>query len=132
MPTPPELHQQFLTPAEREAAWAELQRLGEFLREVIAAASGTAPVPGWLVDELRKPLRGVREPPAERLTRYHNVFSDEVQAIDDTLSGGSESRLDDDSLRAARYLARRLLAALLDCPPSEVSQRLPKRPFQDH
>jgi len=128
MPTPPELNQQFSSPAERAAAQAELQRLGEFLREIITAASGTAPVPGWLAAELRKPLRGHREPPGQWLARYHNVFSDELQAIDDTLSGGSENRLDDDSLRAARYLARRLLATLLDCPPSEVSQRLPATP----
>ncbi|MGO9078604.1 MAG: hypothetical protein ACLQDY_06125 [Streptosporangiaceae bacterium] len=128
MPNPPELNQQFSSPAERAAARNELQRLGKFLREVIAAADGAAPVPGWLAAELQKPLRGHREPPGERLARYHNVFSDELQAIDDTLSGGSEIRLDDDSLRAARYLARRLLAALLDCPPSEVSQRLPAMP----
>jgi hypothetical protein len=128
MLTPPELNQQFSSPAERAAARAELQRLGEFLREVIAAASGAAPVPGWLAAELQKPLRGHREPPGERLARYHNVFSDELQAIDDALSSGSEIRLDDASLRAARYLARHLLATLLDCPPSEVSQRLPAMP----
>lgn len=128
MPTSPELNQQFASPAERAAAQDELQRLGEFLREVIAAADGTAPVPGWLAVELRKPLRGHRELPDERLARYHNVFGDELQTIKDTVSGGDESRLDDESLRAARYLARRLLAALLDCPLSEVSQRLPMRP----
>lgn len=128
MPTPPELNQQFASPAERAAARDELQRLGEFLREVIAAADGTAPVPGWLAAELRKPLHGHREPPGERLARYHTVFSDELQTIKDTVSGGNESRLDDESLRAARYLARRLLAALLDCPPSEVSLRLPASP----
>ena len=128
MPTPPELNQQFSSPDDRAAAQAELQRLGEFLREIIAAASGRIPIPGWLAAELRKPLRGHRESPDERLARYHNVFSDELQALDDTLPRGSENRLDDDSLRAARYLARRLLAALLDCPPSEVSQRLPVTP----
>lgn len=128
MLTPPELNQQFSSPAERAAAQAELRRLGKFLREVIAAASGAAPVPGWLAAELQKPLRGHREPPDERLARYYNVFGDELQAIDDVLSSGSEIRLDDDSLRAARYLARRLLATLLDCPPSEVSQRLPAMP----
>jgi hypothetical protein len=98
------------------------------LREVIASADGAAPVPGWLAAELRNPLRGHREPPDERLARYRNVFGDELQAIKDTLSSGDESRLDDESLRAARYLARRLLATLLDCPPSEVSQRLPMSP----
>jgi hypothetical protein len=128
MLTPPELNQQFSSPAERAAAQAELQQLGQFLREVIAAASGTAPVPDWLAAELRKPLRGYRESPDARLARYHTVFGDELQAIDDTLRSGSENRLDDDSLRAARYLARRLLAALLDCPPGEVAQRLPTRP----
>lgn len=98
------------------------------MREVIAAASGRIPVPGWLDAELRKPLHGHLEAPDERLARYRNVFGDELQAVDDALSSGSETRLDDDSLRAARYLARRLLAALLNCPPSEVSQRLPMRP----
>ncbi|HUY51260.1 MAG TPA: hypothetical protein VMV92_37075 [Streptosporangiaceae bacterium] len=128
MLTPSELNQQFSSPADRAAAQAELQRLGAFLREVVAAASGTAPVPGWLAAELQKPLRGHREPPGERLARYHTVFRDELQAIDDTLSSESQNRLDDDSLRAARYLARRLLATLLDCPPREVSQRLPATP----
>lgn len=128
MLTPPELNQQFASPGERAAAQAELQWLGEFLREVIAAANGTAPVPGWLAAELRKPLSGHREPPDARLARYHTVFSDELQAIDDALRSRSENRLDDDSLRAARYLARRLLAALLDCPSTEVAQRLPARP----
>lgn len=128
MLTPPELNQQFSSPAERAAAQAELQRLGEFLREVVAAASGTAPVPGWLAAELQRPLHGHSEPPAERLARYHTVFGDELHALDDVLSSETENRLDDDSLRAARYLARRLLATLLDCPPSEVSHRLPARP----
>jgi len=122
------LNQQFSSPAERAAAQDELQWLGEFLREVVAAASGTAPIPGWLAAEIQKPLHGHNKPPGERLARYHNVFSDELQAIDDVLSSETENRLDDDSLRAARYLARRLLATLLDCPPSEVSQRLPARP----
>jgi hypothetical protein len=128
MLTPPELNQQFSSPAERAAAQAELQRLGEFLREVVAAASGMAPVPGWLAAELQRPLRGHGEPPGERLTRYRTVFGDELQALDDVLSSETENRLDDDSLRAARYLARPLLATLLDCPPIEVSQRLPARP----
>ena len=128
MLTPPELNQQFSSPAERAAAQDELQWLGEFLREVVAAASGTAPVPGWLAAELQRPLQGQSEPPGERLARYHTVFGDELHALDDALSSETENRLDDDSLRAARYLARRLLATLLDCPPSEVSQRLPARP----
>lgn len=128
MPTPPELNQRFTSPAERAAARDELRRLGKFLREVIAAADGTAPVPGWLAAELGKPLHGHREQPGERLARYRNVFGDELQTIKDTVSGRDENRLDDESLRAARYLARRLLAALLGCPPSEVSQRLPAGP----
>jgi hypothetical protein len=128
MLTPPELNQQFSSPAERVATQAEVHRLGEFLREVVAAADGTAPSPGWLAAELQRPLRGHSEPPGERLARYLTVFSDELQALDDVISSEPENRLDDDSLRAARYLARRLLATLLDCPPSEVSQRLPARP----
>jgi hypothetical protein len=125
MRTPPELSQQFSSPADRAAAQAELQRLGGFLGEVVAAARGAAPIHGWLAAELRKPLRGHRESPDERLARYRTVFGDELQALDDVLSSGTENRLDDDSLRAARYLARRLLATLLDCPAGEVSQRLP-------
>lgn len=127
MLTPPELHQQFSSPAERAAARAELRRLGEFLRAVGAAASGTVPVPDWLAAELQRPLRH-SEPPGERLARYQALFGDELQALDDALAIESENRLDDDSLRAARYLARRLLATLLDCLPSEISQRLPARP----
>ena len=128
MLTPPELNQQFSSPAERAAAQAELQRLGGFLREVVAAASGTAPIPSWLAAELQRPFHGHSESPGERLARYHTVFGDELHALDDVLSSETENRLDDHSLRAARYLARRLLATLLDCPPSEVSQRLSARP----
>lgn len=128
MLTPPELNQPFPSPAERAAAHAELQRLGEFLREVVAAADGSAPVPGWLAAELARPLRGRTESARARLGRYRTVFSDELQALDDALSNDTDKPLDDDSLRAGGYLARRLLASLLDCPASEVSQRLPASP----
>lgn len=125
MPTPPEHTGQFRSPAERAAARAEFRRLGHFLRDVIAAASGTAAAPPWLAAELGKPLRGHVESPDERLARYHTVFSDELQALEDALSAEDNNHLDDDSRHAAGYLARRLLAALLNCPPDEVSQHLP-------
>ncbi|HVB41133.1 MAG TPA: hypothetical protein VNF47_00325 [Streptosporangiaceae bacterium] len=128
MPTPPELNEEFRSQAERTAAQAELRRLGYHLREVMTAADGAGSVPPWLTDELRKPLRGHVESPGERLARYRNVFADELQALDDALVSADNNQLDDYSLRAARYLARRLLATLLDCPSSEVTHRLPARP----
>jgi len=125
MPTPPELEGDFRSPAERAAARAELRRLGHFLRDVIAAARGAAVTPPWLTAELGKPLRGHVESPDERLARYYTVFGDELLALEDALSVEEDNHLDDESLRAARYLARRLLATLLDCPAGEVSQHLP-------
>jgi hypothetical protein len=125
MPTPPEHEGEFRSPAERAAARAELRRLGHFLRDVIAAASGTAVTPPWLAAQLGKPLRGHAESPDERLAMYHTVFSDELLALQDALSDEDDHHLDDDSLRAASYLARRLLAVLLDCPPGEVTHHLP-------
>ena len=81
---------------------------------------------GYLRSETIGPL------PFRRLAAAHPDTADAVlQKVlrkQDTASGGDESRLDDASLRAARYLARRLLAALLDCPPGEVPQRLPTNP----
>ncbi len=125
MPTPPELSEEFRSQAERTAARAELRRLGYHLREVMAAADGVGTVPPWLTAELRKPIRGHLEPADERLARYRNVFADELQALDDPLVRADNNQLDDYSLRAARYLARRLLSTLLDCPSSEVVHRLP-------
>jgi hypothetical protein len=53
-------------------------------------------------------------------------LSGEQQTIKDTVSGGVASRLDDESLRAARYLARRLPAALLDGPPAKSPSGCPR------
>ncbi len=125
MPIPPELNEEFRSQAERMAAQAELRRLGYHLREVIDAADGFRVAPAWLTAELSKPLRGHVESADERLARYRNVFADELQALSDALSSADDDALDDDSLRAARYLARRLLATLLDCSASEVSDRIP-------
>jgi hypothetical protein len=125
MPGPPDLGDNFRSAAERAAAQAEVRQLGLHLREVMAAADGTGPIPGWLDAELGKPLRGHVEPPEVRLARYRAVFGDELQAFDEALTSEENGHLDDDSLRAARYLARRLLGALLDCVPEDVHDRLP-------
>src|SRR5260370_18703747 len=128
MATAPELNEEFRSQAERAAARAELRRLGYHLREVMAAADGAGAVPAWLTAELRKPLRGHIESADERLARYRSVFAYEVQALNEALVTADHNQLDDYSLRAARHLARRLLATLLDCPSSEVTHRLPAGP----
>ncbi len=127
MPTPPELNEKFRSQAERTAARAELRHLGYRLREVIAAADGVRAAPPWLTAELSKPLRDHIESADELLERYRNVFADALQALDGALTRADNNQLDD-CLRAASYLARRLLATLLDCPASEVSQRIPAGP----
>lgn len=122
MPKPPELGKPFANATERAQARSNFLRLGSLLEQVTAAASGS-PIPTWLDAELSKPLRGFREPPERRLNRYHAVFADELHALTDALDAQRRNRLDDSALRAANYLAQRLLASLLDCRIDELPAR---------
>ncbi|MHB8450868.1 MAG: hypothetical protein ACYDAQ_10540 [Mycobacteriales bacterium] len=122
MPSPPEITKPFANPMERDTARAAFLQLGGLLEDVMTAASG-GPITIWLNAELSKPLRGLREPPQDRLNRYRIVFAEELQAAADALEAERQNRLDDSALRAANYLAQRLLASLLDCGLDEVATR---------
>jgi hypothetical protein len=119
MPSPPEISKPFANSTERDTARATFLQLGGLLENVLTAASG-GPIPTWLNAELSKPLR---EPPQDRLGRYRIVFAEELQAAADALEAERQNRLDDSALRAANYLAQRLLASLLDCAIDEVATR---------
>jgi hypothetical protein len=122
MPSPPEIAKPFANPMERDTARADFRQFGGLLESVMTAASG-GPIPTWLNAELSKPLRGFRESPQDRLNRYRIVFAEELQAAAEALEAERQNQLDDSLLRAANYLAQRLLASLLDCGLDEVAAR---------
>lgn len=122
MPSALEITKPFANSTERATARATFLQLGGLLEDVMAAASA-GPIPTWLTAELSKPLRGFREAPQDRLDRYRIVFAEELQAATDALEAERHNRLDDSALRAASYLAQRLLASLLDCGIDEVATR---------
>jgi hypothetical protein len=123
MPNPPEIDKPFASSDERRAANADFIWLGELVQQVISAPQDA--MPAWLAAELAKPMRGINESKQIRLERYRLVFAEELAALWDAVTSERQRGLDDASLRAALYLAQRLLASLLDCPIGELRERLP-------
>lgn len=123
MPTPPEIEKPFATPDERRAAHAEFIRLGELVQQ-INSLPDEVPSPAWLAAQLDAPLLGIQESVPDRLKRFRELFTDEMAAVGEAVDSERHRALDDASLRAALYLARRLLASLIDCPIAELRDRL--------
>jgi hypothetical protein len=86
-----------------------------------------AHAPSWLAVELHGRTHGAAGP-RDRMVRFRALFAGELTAVDEALTSSKQRPLDDDSLRAALYLARRLPGMLLDCQPGEVNRRLPTDP----
>lgn len=120
---PPDIDKPFASANERAEARADFVQLGELVQQVVSATEGVTPA--WLGMELAKPLRGVRESPQDRLNRYGVIFAEELSTLKEALARERQRELGDASLRAARYLAQRLLASLFDCPVGELHDRLP-------
>jgi hypothetical protein len=124
--SPRELATPYASPAEKTADWQRLLLRAATLRELTSLAD--VPEDKWpqseAIDRLRAAPPISTETTSQRLSRWRNVFADELADLDRAVAAASwqatRANLSDIDLRSAVYLAGRLLATLYNMRVNEV------------
>lgn len=129
--TPPDLGKPYTSEAERAADVEALLAFWNLIETLAELAE--KPETLWTQPERELFSRtgsiGYRELPQERLQRWVNVYSDEINIIREIRNRlVHESRLrgaavTDPEIRGAAWLARQILATVMGALPSEVNPR---------
>lgn len=129
--TPPDLGKPYTSRAERAA---DIEALLAFWN-LIETLTELAGKPDALWTQLERELFsrtgsiGYREPPQQRLRRWVDVYSDEINIIREIrnrLVHESDLRgaaVTDPEIRGAAWLARQIIATVMGVLPSEVNPR---------
>jgi len=114
---PRDLQEPFIDSDERARVLAQLLDRCQQLEALEQLAM--RPADRWRpeqVEQLAGRMPGSDELPAQRLARWHTLFTDELRQLRQARGAAVHDRLSDVELRAAAYLADRLLAAVFAQP----------------
>jgi hypothetical protein len=121
---PHELHEPYPNSADRIRAVQQLLDLCHRLEELERLA--VLPAEQWPPQQTQRfptQMSGRPEHAAERLTRWHALFGEELAQAHAARDSAVRARLSDAELRTAIYLAARLLASAYGRGAEEVNDR---------